>query len=99
MARPSLSLTPKILATSSVVALFKNGDHLVDQAAKCQAIANSENTVFSAKCLINFEIGKKRRHFSTANGRNMTTPWYAFYATVKASKFRPLWHLLMLRHR
>ena len=38
--------------TPSVVAFTKNGEKLVGQAAKRQAIANPKNTVFSAKRLI-----------------------------------------------
>ena len=38
--------------TPSVVAFSKNGERLVGQAAKRQAITNSENTIFSAKRLI-----------------------------------------------
>jgi molecular chaperone DnaK len=38
--------------TPSVVAFTKNGDRLVGQAAKRQAITNPENTIFSAKRLI-----------------------------------------------
>jgi molecular chaperone DnaK len=38
--------------TPSVVAFTKNGDRLVGQAAKRQAITNPQNTIFSAKRLI-----------------------------------------------
>ncbi|MDP3920840.1 MAG: molecular chaperone DnaK [Candidatus Omnitrophota bacterium] len=38
--------------TPSVVAFAKNGDRLVGQAAKRQAITNPENTIFSAKRFI-----------------------------------------------
>ena len=38
--------------TPSVVAFTKNGDRLVGQAAKRQAITNPENTIYSAKRLI-----------------------------------------------
>jgi molecular chaperone DnaK len=38
--------------TPSIVAFSKNGDRLVGQAAKRQAITNPENTIFSAKRLI-----------------------------------------------
>ena len=38
--------------TPSVVAFTKNGERLVGQAAKRQAITNSKNTIFSAKRLI-----------------------------------------------
>ena len=35
--------------TPSVVAFTKNGERLVGQAAKRQAVTNSQNTVFSIK--------------------------------------------------
>ena len=38
--------------TPSVVAFAKNGDTLVGQAAKRQAVTNPTNTIFSAKRLI-----------------------------------------------
>ena len=38
--------------TPSVVAFTKNGERLVGQAAKRQAVTNPQNTVFSAKRLI-----------------------------------------------
>ena len=38
--------------TPSIVAFTKNGDTLVGQAAKRQAVTNPKNTVFSAKRLI-----------------------------------------------
>jgi len=38
--------------TPSIVAFTKNGDVLVGQAAKRQAVTNPKNTVFSAKRLI-----------------------------------------------
>ena len=38
--------------TPSVVAFAKNGERLVGQAAKRQAVTNPENTVFATKRLI-----------------------------------------------
>ncbi|MEY4817762.1 MAG: molecular chaperone DnaK, partial [Verrucomicrobiota bacterium] len=38
--------------TPSIVAFTKNGDILVGQAAKRQAVTNPKNTIFSAKRLI-----------------------------------------------
>ena len=38
--------------TPSIVAFAKNGERLVGQAAKRQAVTNPSNTVFSAKRLI-----------------------------------------------
>ena len=50
---------PKVIANSegnrttpSIVAFSKNGERLVGQAAKRQAVTNPENTIFSAKRLI-----------------------------------------------
>jgi len=50
---------PKILenaeggrTTPSVVAISKNGERLVGQAAKRQAIINPENTIYAIKRLI-----------------------------------------------
>jgi molecular chaperone DnaK len=44
--------------TPSVVAFTKNGDVLVGQAAKRQAVTNPKNTVFSAKRLIGRKYGE-----------------------------------------
>ena len=38
--------------TPSVVAFTKNGERLIGQAAKRQAVTNPQNTIFSAKRLI-----------------------------------------------
>merc|ERR1711998_49566 len=38
--------------TPSVVAFAKNGERLIGQSAKRQAVTNPENTIFSAKRLI-----------------------------------------------
>ena len=42
--------------TPSIVAFTKNGEQLVGQTAKRQAVTNSENTIFSAKRF----IGRRR---------------------------------------
>ena len=60
--------------TPSVVAFSKDGERLVGQAAKRQAITNPSNTIFSAKRL----IGRKYEEL-TENEKN--TP----YKIVKAS--------------
>ena len=44
--------------TPSIVAFTKNGDTLVGQAAKRQAVTNPKNTVFSAKRLIGRKFGE-----------------------------------------
>jgi len=38
--------------TPSIVAFTKNGERLVGQAAKRQAVTNPKNTIFSAKRLV-----------------------------------------------
>ncbi len=65
---------PKILenaegsrTTPSVVAISKNGERLVGQAAKRQAVTNPENTVFAVKRLIGrkFEDEEVQRDINT----------------------------------
>jgi molecular chaperone DnaK len=51
--------------TPSVVAFAKNGERLVGQAAKRQAVTNAKNTVFSAKRL----IGRKFSELTKADKR------------------------------
>ena len=51
--------------TPSVVAFAKNGERLVGQAAKRQAVTNAKNTVFSAKRL----IGRKFSELTTDDKR------------------------------
>ena len=51
--------------TPSVVAFAKNGERLVGQAAKRQAITNAENTVFSAKRL----MGRKYAELTDDDGK------------------------------
>ena len=60
--------------TPSVVAFTKDGERLVGQAAKRQAITNAKNTIFSAKRL----IGRK---FDELSEEEKNTP----YKIVKAS--------------
>ncbi|HSN15572.1 MAG TPA: Hsp70 family protein, partial [Anaeromyxobacteraceae bacterium] len=45
--------------TPSIVAVARNGKHLVGQLAKRQAITNAENTVFAAKRLIGRRWGSR----------------------------------------
>ena len=47
--------------TPSIVAFAKNGERLVGQAAKRQAVTNPSNTIFSAKRL----IGRKYTEFGS----------------------------------
>jgi molecular chaperone DnaK len=51
--------------TPSVVAFAKNGERLVGQAAKRQAVTNPKNTIFSAKRL----IGRKFSELTDADKR------------------------------
>ena len=51
--------------TPSVVAFSKNGERLVGQAAKRQAVTNPKNTIFSAKRL----IGRKFSELTEADKR------------------------------
>ena len=51
--------------TPSVVAFAKNGERLVGQAAKRQAVTNPQNTIFSAKRL----IGRKFAELTAADKR------------------------------
>ena len=51
--------------TPSVVAFAKNGERLVGQAAKRQAVTNPKNTIFSAKRL----IGRKFAELTDADKR------------------------------
>ncbi len=61
--------------TPSVVAFTKNGERLVGQAAKRQAITNPKNTVFSAKRLIGrkfseVQVETKNFPFNVVEGKN-----------------------------
>ena len=61
--------------TPSVVAFAKNGERLVGQAAKRQAITNPKNTVFSAKRLIGRKFSEIREEaknfpFKVVEGKN-----------------------------
>src|SRR5580698_5871184 len=61
--------------TPSVVAFAKNGERLVGQAAKRQAVTNPRNTVFSAKRLIGRKFSEvseeiKRLPYKVVEGKN-----------------------------
>ncbi|QYM77833.1 molecular chaperone DnaK [Horticoccus luteus] len=61
--------------TPSVVAFAKNGERLVGQAAKRQAVTNPRNTIFSAKRLIGRKFTEIREEaksmpFKTVEGKN-----------------------------
>ncbi len=61
--------------TPSIVAFAKNGERLVGQAAKRQAVTNPQNTVFSAKRLIGRKFSEiqeeaKQLPYKVIEGRN-----------------------------
>ena len=61
--------------TPSIVAFSKNGERLVGQSAKRQAVTNPENTIFSAKRLIGRKFSEIKDDVSTlpykvAEGKN-----------------------------
>src|SRR5210317_90994 len=61
--------------TPSVVAFAKNGERLVGQAAKRQAVTNPSNTIFSAKRLIGRKFAEVSEEsaqvpFTVVEGKN-----------------------------
>ncbi len=61
--------------TPSVVAFTKNGERLVGQAAKRQAVTNPQNTIFSAKRLIGRKLGEVQQEaaglpYKVVDGKN-----------------------------
>lgn len=61
--------------TPSIVAFAKNGDRLVGQAAKRQAVTNPKNTIFSAKRLIGRKFSEVQEEiksfpFTVVEGKN-----------------------------
>ncbi len=61
--------------TPSIVAFTKNGERLVGQAAKRQAVTNPKNTIFSAKRLIGRKFSEVREEiksfpFAVVEGKN-----------------------------
>jgi len=79
--------------TPSVVAFAKNGERLVGQAAKRQAITNPKNTVFSAKRLIGrkfTEVSEEAKHFpfKVVAGPSGDA-WIEVQVGGKAEKFAP----------
>ena len=64
-----------VRTTPSIVAFSKNGERLVGQAAKRQAVTNPENTIFSSKRLIGRKFSEIKDEISTlpykvVNGKN-----------------------------
>ena len=54
-----------VRTTPSIVAFSKNGERLVGQAAKRQAVTNPENTIFSAKRLIGRKFAEIKDEIGT----------------------------------
>ena len=54
-----------VRTTPSIVAFSKNGERLVGQAAKRQAVTNPENTIFSSKRLIGRKFSEIKDDIST----------------------------------
>jgi molecular chaperone DnaK len=79
--------------TPSVVAFAKNGERLVGQAAKRQAITNPRNTVFSAKRLIGRKFAEvkeemKRLPYKVVEGKNGDA-FIECESNGKAERFAP----------
>lgn len=79
--------------TPSIVAFTKDGERLVGQAAKRQAVTNPQNTVFSAKRLIGrkfAEVHEEARNFpfKVVEGRNGDA-WIECNVGQKVEKFAP----------
>ena len=79
--------------TPSVVAFTKNGERLVGQAAKRQAITNPKNTIFSAKRLIGRKFSEvqeeiKNLPYKVAEGPNGDA-WIEVNENGEAKKYSP----------
>jgi molecular chaperone DnaK len=79
--------------TPSIVAFTKDGERLVGQAAKRQAVTNPQNTVFSAKRLIGrkfAEVKEEARNFpfKVVEGRNGDA-WIECNVGQKTEQFAP----------
>src|SRR5476649_2631646 len=79
--------------TPSVVAFTKNGERLVGQAAKRQAVTNPSNTVFSAKRLIGRKFSEvsveaKNMPFKVVEGKNGDA-YIEVKAADKTEQFAP----------
>jgi molecular chaperone DnaK len=79
--------------TPSIVAFAKNGDRLVGQAAKRQAVTNPKNTIFSAKRLIGRkfrEVGEeiKSLPYNVVEGKNGDA-WIECEVNGKTERFAP----------
>ncbi len=79
--------------TPSVVAFTKNGERLVGQAAKRQAVTNPKNTIFSAKRLIGKKYNEvkelaKNMPFKIVRGKN-DDAWIECESNGKVEQFSP----------
>jgi molecular chaperone DnaK len=79
--------------TPSVVAFAKNGERLVGQAAKRQAVTNPENTIFSAKRLIGRKFTEIQEEagqmpFTVVEGKNGDA-WIEFEEKGEKKSFPP----------
>ncbi len=79
--------------TPSVVAFTKNGERLVGQAAKRQAVTNPQNTIFSAKRLIGKKYDEvselaKNLPFKIVRGKN-DDAWIECQNGGKTEQFSP----------
>ena len=79
--------------TPSVVAFTKNGERLVGQAAKRQAVTNPRNTIFSAKRLIGRKFAEVQEEaaslpYKVVEGKNGDA-WIECQAGDKTERFAP----------
>jgi molecular chaperone DnaK len=79
--------------TPSVVAFAKNGERLVGQAAKRQAVTNPENTIFSAKRLVGRKFSEVQEEasqmpFTVVEGKNGDA-WIEFEEKGEKKSFPP----------
>jgi len=79
--------------TPSVVAFAKNGERLVGQAAKRQAVTNPSNTIFSAKRLIGRKFSEVQEEasqmpFTVVEGKNGDA-WIEFVEGGEKKSFPP----------
>lgn len=79
--------------TPSVVAFAKNGERLVGQAAKRQAVTNPSNTIFSAKRLVGRKFSEVQEEasqmpFTVVEGKNEDA-WIEFVEGGEKKSFPP----------
>lgn len=79
--------------TPSIVAFAKNGERLVGQAAKRQAVTNPQNTIFSAKRLIGRKFSEsteeaKQLPYNVVEGKNGDA-WIEATVSGKQEQFAP----------